>query len=229
MTVRRGNSKEPGGFSKFREVIQYIIDLAAPGRTVLVGIDGGAGAGKTTFTGWFAEQIRASTAPVSVVLTDLIYRPVAERWTGPLDKMPIGYDLDWERIRDQVIVPLRGGKTARFQLYDWVEDRLDELIEIDAGGVTIIDGVFSLRNELSDYYDLRIWFSCPPEIRVSRLLGRGDTPQKEIDYWVPIEERYHAVHTPEKSAHLVIDSAANVSTQSDFDSFELLRWNRPDT
>ena len=194
-----------------QDIIRHIAGLVTPDRTVLVGIDGGAGAGKTTFTGRFAEQIRKSVGPVSVVLTDLIYRPKAERWAGPVEEMPIGYDLDWERIRDEVIVPLRNRKTARFQLYDWVEDRLNEIVEIDAGGVTIIDGVFALRNELADYYDLRLWFSCPLEIRVSRLLGRGDTPQAEIDYWMPIEERYHTTHSPEKSAHIVIDSTATIS------------------
>lgn len=212
-----------------QDVIQYIARLVTPGRTVLVGIDGGAGTGKTTFTRWFAERIRENVTPVSVVLTDLIYRPVAERWTGPIDDMPIGYDLDWERIRDQVILPLRAGKTARFQLYDWVADCLNEMVEIDASGVTIIDGVFALRNELADYYDLRLWFSCPLEIRVSRLLNRGDTPQAEIDYWLPIEERYHTVHKPEKSAHLVIDSAANMSIDDGNGWLEVLRWSPPGT
>jgi len=121
--------------------------------------------------------------------------------------MPIGYALDWEQIRDQVILPLRAGKTARFQLYDWVNDCLYEWVEIEPGGVTIMDGVFSLRNELVDYYDLRIWLSCPQEIRVSRLLNRGDTPKAEIIAWIPMEECYHAVHEPEKSGDLVIDSS----------------------
>ena len=215
------------GKLQIQDIVKHIAGLVAPGRTVLVGIDGGAGAGKTTFTKWFVEQIRESAGRVSIVLTDLIYRPKAERWTGPFDEMPIGYDLDWERIRDQVILPLREGKTARFQLYDWVRDRIDELVEIKAGGITIIDGVFALRNELSDYYDLRIWFSCPLEIRVSRLLKRGDTPQAEIDYWLPIEGHYHTAHTPEKSAHLVIDSAANMSAEDETNWPRIVRWNPP--
>ncbi len=218
-----------GNMFPIQDVIQYIASLITPGRTVLVGIDGGAGAGKTTFTKWFAERIREDVAPVSVILTDLIYRPVAERWTGTIDDMPIGYDLDWERIRDQVILPLRAGKTARVQLYDWVADCLNEVVKIDAGGVTIIDGVFALRNELAGYYDLCVWFSCPLEIRVSRLLNRGDTPQAEVDYWLPIEERYHTAHTPEKSAHLVIDAAANMSTDDGNGWLEVVRWVPPDT
>lgn len=211
------------------EIVQYLAGLVIPGRTVLVGIDGGAGAGKTTFTEKFANRVREYVKPVSVVLTDLIYRPKADRWKGPPGEMPIGYDLDWERIRDQVILPLRAGKTARFQLYDWVEDRLNKMVEIDVGGVTIVDGVFALRNELSDHYDLRIWFSCRLETRVARLLARGDTPQNEIDYWLPIEERYHAAHTPERSAHIIINSDVNVPADDGFGQLKVVRWIKPET
>ena len=211
-----------------QDIIRYITRRVVPGRTQLVGIDGGAGAGKTTFTKWFAERIGEDVTPVSIVLTDLIYRPVAERWTGHIDDMPVGYDLDWERIRDQVILPLRAGKAARFQLYDWVADCLNEMVEIDAGGVTIIDGVFALRNELADYYDLRLWLSCPLEIRVSRLLSRGDTSQAEIDHWLPIEERYHTAHKPAESAHLVVDSAEDMSADDGIGWLKVMRWSLPD-
>ena len=214
---------------RVQDIIQYITGKVTPGKTVLVAIDGGAGAGKTTFTKWFVERIRKKMSPVSIVLTDLIYRPVAERWQGAIEDMPIGYDLDWERIRDQVILPLRAGKTARFQYYDWVKDCLNEWVEIEPGGITIIDGVFSLRNELADYYDLRIWFSCPQEIRISRLLSRGDTPQAEIDFWIPMEERYHANHKPEKSAHLVIDTSTNNSLDNGNDWLKVMRWLPPST
>jgi uridine kinase len=208
-------------------VIQYISSLKTLGKTIIVGIDGGSGAGKTTFSKWLAERISENIAPVSIVLTDRMYRPVAGRWRGPIENMPIGYDLHWERIRDEVIAPLRSGKMARLQLYDWVSDCLDEWTEIDPNGVTIIDGVFALRNELADYYDLRIWFSCPLEIRTSRLLKRGDTSQAEIDYWLPIEERYHTIHTPEKSAHIVIDSAMNMVIKEGNNCFNVVRWSLP--
>jgi hypothetical protein len=122
-----------------QKIIQYITGLTATGQTVLPGVAGGAGAGKTTFTRWLADCLKKHVTPVSIVLTDLIYRPIAERWTGPIDDMPIGYDLDWERIRDEVVLPLKQGKTARFRLYNWVTDCLDEVVEITAEGVTIVE------------------------------------------------------------------------------------------
>ena len=194
-----------------QEVVQCVTRLVAPGRSVLVGIDGGAGSGKTTFARWLAESVRETKTPVSLVLTDNFFRPSAERVNRKFPLATVS-DIDWERLRDQVIVPLRSGKGARFQLYDWPADRLKDWVTIDVGGVTIIDGVTATRNELSGYYDMRIWFSCPRDIRVSRLLGRGDTSAAEIDHWMPGEDDYIASHSPERKAHLIINSAADIAT-----------------
>lgn len=194
-----------------QDIIRFVTKMVSPDRSVLVGIDGGAGAGKTTFTRLFAESIRQTMISVSVVHTDHVYRPVAERWTGSINDMPIGYDQDWERLRDQVIIPLWLGKPTRLQLYDWPEDRLKDWMMLDIGGITIVDGVLSTRNELSDYYDLRVWFSCPSDIRAQRMMGRGDTLAREIRYWEPIWERYITAHKPEERAHLIVDSAADIS------------------
>jgi uridine kinase len=84
---------------------------------------------------------------------------------------------------------------------------------IDPGGVTIIDGITSTRRELSGYYDLRIWFSCPRDIRISRLIHRGDTPTGEIERWLPSELHYISSHDPESRAHLVINAASDISRE----------------
>lgn len=204
------------------DVIHLITTLVAPDRSVLVGVDGGAGAGKTTFTHWFAETIKETTTPVSIVHIDNFCRPSAERRKD----YAVVSDLDWKRLRDQVLIPLQSGEAARFQLYDWPADRLKDWVTIDVGGVTIVDGVTATRNELSGYYDLRIWFSCPRDIRVSRLSGRGDTSAAEIKRWLPSEDRYIASHDPESRAHLVIDTTANIR-KDDGSGWSVKRWSPP--
>ena len=194
-----------------QEVVQCVTRLVAPGRSVLVGIDGGAGSGKTTFARLLVESVREMKIPAALVLTDNFFRPSAERVNHQFPLATVS-DIDWERLRDQLIVPLRSGKTARFQLYDWPADRLKDWVAIDAGGVTIIDGITATRDELTNYYDLRIWFTCLRNIRVSRLLGRGDTSAAEIDNWMPGEDDYIASHSPERKAHLIINSAADIAT-----------------
>ena len=209
------------------DILRFIVGKVTPDRSVLVGIDGGAGSGKTTFARWLAESIRETMTPVSIVHTDNFCRPSAERANHQFPLAMVS-DIDWERLRDQVILPLRSGKTARFQLYDWPADCLKDWVTIEVGGVTIIDGVTATRNELSDYYDLRIWFSCPRDIRMSRLLGRGDTSAAEIEHWMPGEDRYIASHAPEKTAHLVVDSTADMATGGG-NGWTTTRWSPPNT
>lgn len=191
------------------DILALISSSADPDRTYLVGIDGGAGAGKTTFTRWLAKVICASSTHVSIVHVDNFCRPSLER----VDKNAVVADLDWKRLRDKVLIPLQSEESAHFQLYDWSEDRLNDWVTIDVGEVVIIDGVTATRRELSGYYDLRIWLSCPRDVRVSRLMKRGDTSAAEIKRWLPSEDQYIASHNPEVRAHLVIDTTANISTE----------------
>ena len=202
------------------DILALISSSAGPDHTFLIGIDGGAGAGKTTFTQWFAKVIGASSTPVSIVHVDSFCRPSSER----MDKNAVVADLDWKRLWDQVLIPLHSGESAHFQLYDWPEDRLTDRVTIDAGGVTIIDGVTSTRRELSGHYDLRIWLSCSHDIRVSRLLGRGDFSAAELKSWLPSEDRYIASHDPEARAHLVIDTTANIPSE-DGSGWFVKRWS----
>ena len=104
------------------DVLALISSSVGSDRTFLVGIDGGAGTGKTAFTHWFAKFIGASSTPVSIVRVDNFCRPSSER----MDKNAVVADLDWKRLRDQVLIPLHSGESTHFQLYDWPEDCLKD-------------------------------------------------------------------------------------------------------
>ena len=93
------------------------------------------------------------------------------------------------------------------------EERPKDWVTIDLGGVVIIDGVTATHRELSEYFDLRIWLASPRDIRVSRLMERGDTSAAEIKRWLPSEDWYIASHNPEVRAHLDMDTTANISTE----------------
>lgn len=193
---------------QIQDIANLVKGMATLGQTFLIGVDGGAGAGKSTFSLWLAECITEHS--VFVVRNDDFYRPSSERWRGAIADKPLGDDYDWKKLRDEVIYPLLSGKNARVQIYDWPTDQLKNWVEIKSGGITIIEGVLATRNELSDLYDLRIWFSCPSDVRIPRMLGRGDTPMEEIDFWLPTETQYIANHSPEKNAHIVIDSGTDM-------------------
>lgn len=197
-------------------------DRLTSGRQVIVGIDGGAAAGKTTFAEWLGGEWRRTGAPVEIVHVDHFYPVAAER----KEAHPTVFDCDWARLRDQVLIPLRSGKSARFLLLDWETDQLKEEMRISAGCSVLVEGVGATRNELRDYYDLRIWLSCPFALRESRMHGRGDFSEEEIGFWLPAETRFFADRSLEASAHLVIETGVDQTSRPSCE-WRLVRWSPP--
>ena len=189
-----------------RLVAAFAAERLPSRRCVLVAIDGGSGSGKSTFARRVLRLLDAGTE-CAVVHLDHFFRTRRERGS----RLARVEDTDWQRLRSEVIRPLRAGRSARFLLYDWALDRLDGWQTVQPAGVVIVDGVSVLRRELAGCFDLAIWLSCPREKRLARLARRGDTPPEEVAYWLPSEDAYVAAHGPRQRAHLVVDASADTS------------------
>ena len=187
-----------------RLVAAFAAERLPSRRCVLVAIDGGAGSGKSTFAVRLRDALGANI-DCAVVHLDHFFRTRRERGS----RLARVEDIDWQRLRNEVIRPLRAGRTARFLLYDWALDRLCGWQTVQPAGVVIVDGVSALRRELAGCFDLAVWLSCPREKRMTRLAGRGDTPPDEIEYWLPSDDAYVAAHAPRQRAHLVVDASAD--------------------
>lgn len=79
-----------------------------------VALDGRAGSGKTTLAGLIADHL-AMNGPAAVVHGDDFFRPMppARRLAAAAAQGYRQY-FDWERLRDQVLVPLAAGRPARY-------------------------------------------------------------------------------------------------------------------
>jgi uridine kinase len=51
-------------------------------------------------------------------------------------------------------------RDGRYQAYDWGTDTMGDWRIVPTGGVVIIEGVMSIRNEIRHYYDYTIWVTC---------------------------------------------------------------------
>ena len=134
-------------------------------RTLLAGIDGCGGSGKSTLASALAS---AATESVAVVAMDDFYRPSDERRESP--RHAVGDNFDWRRLREQVLVPVARNESAQYQRYDWGSDRLAEWHLVPTGGAVIVEGLYSTRTELRDFYDFTIWVEAAPEVRLARGL-----------------------------------------------------------
>jgi uridine kinase len=169
----------------------------------IVGIDGCGGAGKSRL----ATEVRvalASRGRVSyIVPMDDFYLPSALRYeVRALDS--IGSAFDWQRLRREVLAPLRAGKPARYQRYDWPSDALAEWHDVPQG-IVIVEGIYSTRLELERFYDLTVWVECPRPIRLARGIERdGESARRRWEEeWMPAEDRYVNEQSPHTRADLV--------------------------
>lgn len=179
-------------------------------RTVLVAIDGGGGAGKSSLAARLREAFRLSNVPASIVEVDDFFLPSERRHPGPPSEKPVGGDFDWQRLREQVLEPLRCERVARYDRYDWAADVLSETRHALPGEIVIVEGIYSSRRELADLYDFRIWVDCPRELRLARGLARdGEAARKKWEEdWMPCEDRYILEHRPHDHADAVFNGAA---------------------
>jgi uridine kinase len=170
-------------------------------RTLLVGIDGGGGAGKSTL----AAAVAAGMVDRSVVIVHLddFYLPSRER--APIELH--GIDVDLARLRRQVIDPLRAGKIARYQRYDWPTDARADWYEVSPVDVVILEGVGAAAESLRDALDLIVWIDCPADVRLRRGLARDGEQARAVwsGKWLPAEEQYLATQHPDEAAHFRVD------------------------
>ncbi|RMG39696.1 MAG: hypothetical protein D6719_12735 [Candidatus Dadabacteria bacterium] len=168
----------------------------------LVAIDGVGGAGKSTL----ARELAYRSESILVVQTVNFYRPMDPKTRYNLTPEE-GYMLyyDWERLRDQVLIPLSQGKPCRYQRYSWVESKLKDWVEIHPQGIVLVEGVFSFRPELRRYYDFSIFVTASESERYRRQIVRKENPKEWIERWMAAENWYIKHHAPQDAADLLVD------------------------
>lgn len=189
-----------------KDLYQDILLQNTGHKTILIAIDGGGGAGKSTL----AQKLKeVDTENVSVIHMDDFYKPSEQR--KHVSDSEIGGNWDCERVKTQVLEPLSTNQAARYQRYDWVEDKLAEIHDIPSGHVVIVEGCYSLLDSLRPFYQFKIWVQSPREVRLSRGIERDGEEQRHLweNLWMPAEERYIKSQNPMATANLIIDGTGN--------------------
>ncbi|MET7680952.1 hypothetical protein [Streptomyces sp. NPDC005423] len=154
----------------------------------LVGIDGHAGSGKSTFAGRLATALGG--APV-LRLDDIACHEELFAWP--------------RRLLDQVLTPLGRGETAHYAPYDWTARRFGPPRALPPAPVVLLEGVGAGRRELRPWLARLLWMEVPAEEAWTRGRRRDGTAQREFwDAWVAAERKHFAKDPSRPQAHALV-------------------------
>ncbi|MFS8203509.1 uridine kinase [Streptomyces sp. CWNU-52B] len=152
----------------------------------LVGVDGHAGSGKTTFTRHLAEALDG--APV-LHLDDIATHEELFAWTG--------------RLLREVVEPLERGEPARYQPYDWQVRAFGPGRTLPPAPVVLVEGVGAGRRALRPRLAGLLWMEVSPEDAWARGRLRDGAAQGDFwAQWVPAERRHFTEDPSEPFADL---------------------------
>lgn len=216
---RRGHSRPLIRAQLLAELADLIVAVERP-HPVRVALDGIDAAGKSTLADELIEPIQARGRPVIRASIDGFHHPRAHRYRRGPDS-PEGYyhdSFDYRAVRAELLDPLGPGGNRHYRpaVFDWRTDSpLESPLKVALpNAVLLLDGVFLLRPELDDCWDLRIFLRIDFQVSVRRAIGRdqahlGSAEAAQARYrvrYVPGQRLYLESALPQARADVVVDN-----------------------
>jgi len=167
-------------------------------KPMLLAIDGRCGAGKTTLAARLKEEMDCP-----VIHTDHFFLRPEQRTRERLQEP--GGNVDYERVREEVLLPLSRGQAVTYRPFDCGKMALSSPVQVEPGAVAVVEGSYSCHPALWDFYGLRIFLDIGPEAQIQRIQHRNGDDAAAVfrDRWIPLEEQYFAVYQIQERCDLV--------------------------
>ena len=192
--------------------------LPHPTRVAVDGIDA---AGKSIFGDELAASISSRGIPVIRSSIDHFHYPRQQRHQRYGSDSPLGYyedSFNYPQVRTVLLDPLGpgGNRVHRTAAFDFETDSVVESAVETApeNAILVFDGIFLMRKELLDCWDIKIYLDIPFEVSVQRASQRqrdqnlfGEVDQVAGRYWkryVPGQKIYFEQCQPKEHADIVI-------------------------
>ncbi|MEU7056674.1 hypothetical protein [Streptomyces sp. NPDC046197] len=154
----------------------------------LIGVDGHAGSGKSTFAGRLATAL--GDAPV-LHLDDVASHDRLFSWD--------------RRLLTEVIEPLRRGETAHYAPYDWEARRFGPVRALPPAPAVLVEGVGAGRRALRPHLARLLWMELPRRESWTRGRSRDGEEQREFwAGWVKAEHRHFTEDPSRPFADLLV-------------------------
>lgn len=173
--------------------------LTPPGQRMVVLIDGGSGAGKTSLAQALVGVLRRDDPTVQLVSLDDCY----PGWSG----LAAGAAMIPGMIRPEPGHPSVGHPT-----WDWVEGRTNGFVTVDPAASIIIEGCGALTPTNRQLATAAVWVAVDAATRRHRALARdGDGFRPWWDIWAAQEHQHWREHQPWQLADVVVDLSPGVA------------------
>lgn len=198
-----------------------IVARAARRTPLRVAIDGVDASGKTTLADELASLLTGRGHPVIRASLDGFHRPRGERYLRGPDSFEGYYhdSFDYPALRECLLLPLGPGGSRRIRraVFDARVDRplTADVEDAPEDAILLLDGVFLLRPELFDLWDLRVFVNTPFAVTLARAAQRdlalfGSAEAVITRYqqrYIPGQRLYLREARPRERADIVVENA----------------------
>ena len=173
----------------FLPVLEYIETWMKnhPNQVCFVSIDGMSGSGKS----FLGEKLYETFGGLLLHMDDFFLRPQQKTKER---RREIGGNVDYERFWEEVLEPLKAGKTELwYRPYNCKTQTLSEGRQlIQKGNLCVTEGSYSQHPYFQNAYDIRIVLTISPGLQRERILKRNGSSMlaRFLDEWIPMENTY---------------------------------------
>jgi uridine kinase len=165
--------------------------------SLIIGISGGTGSGKTTVANRILETVRASE--VVFIQQDSYYRNLKDL---PLDYRQLANFDHPDALDNDLLVNhirrLKAGEPIELPIYDFkTHTRLNETRSVEAKPIVIVEGILIFADpRLLEQLDIKVFVDTPDDIRFIRRLHRdiaerGRTVESVIEQYLATVRPMH--------------------------------------
>ncbi|MBE6563602.1 MAG: hypothetical protein E7660_07685 [Ruminococcaceae bacterium] len=164
-------------------ILEAVKSLSETKERVVVALDGRCASGKST-----AAEILSKSLDAPVIKTDDFFLPFERKTPSRLAET--AGNIDYERFFAEVIPNLRENKNFTYKAYS-CSDGTFYPKTVPASKIMIVEGVYSMRPEFTDSYDIKVFFNVSEKTQLSRLAKRNPKLLDRFkNEWIPMEEKY---------------------------------------
>ena len=194
MTANPYGSEYAGLFSTIESLL--------PQGPLLIAIDGGSAAGKSTLAAYLSERYDGTVFHMDDFFLRTEQRTPA-RYAEP------GGNVDRERFLEEVLLPAKKREAVSLRKLEHTNGvfRLLPPVTVIPKRFVIVEGAYSMHPELADCYDFSVFLRIPHDLQSRRVLARNgpEGAQMFFSRWIPLEQAYFEALHPAERCDLVID------------------------